>query len=84
LQSQIESSYPGGLSEIGFLITFSKKIKSYEQKSKNNTEFTLWTDLIYKELDEYVFKSDYKKIEVLWKNFTKQAKIKLKDLSDES
>ena len=84
LQSQIESSFPGGLSEIGFLITFSKKIKSYEQKSNNNTEFIIWTDLIYKELDEYVFKNDYKKIEVLWKNFTKQAKVKLKDLSNES
>ena len=84
LQSQIESSYPGGLSEIGFLITFSKKIKSYEQKSNNNPEFLSWTDLIYQELDDYVFKNDYKQIEVLWKNFTKQAKIKLKDLSNES
>ncbi len=84
LQSQIESSYPGGLSEIGFLITFSKKIKSYEQKSNNNPEFTSWTDLIYQELDDYVFKNDYKQIEALWKNFTKQAKIKLKDLSNES
>ena len=60
LQSQIESSYPGGLSEIGFLITFSKKIKSYEQKSKNNTEFTLWTDLIYNPLTGAMgIKQDY-------------------------
>ena len=77
------SNYPGGLSEVDFLISFSEKIKKYERLSNYNSEFIAWTDSVYKQIDEGLHKENFKNLNVLWKNFIKSAKIKMGELNEQ-
>ena len=77
------SNYPGGLSEVDFLISFSEKIKKYERLNNFNPEFIAWTDSVYKQIDEDLHKEDFKNLNVLWKNFIKSAKIKMGELNEQ-
>ena len=76
------SDYPGGLSEVNFLIAFAEKIKKYERSSNFHPEFISWTDSYYKLIDELVNKENYKELTSLWKNFIKQAKIKMEEINE--
>ena len=77
------SNYPGGLSEVDFLISFSEKIKKYERLNNYHPEFILWTDSIYKQIDEDLHKENFKNLNLLWKNFIKNAKIKMGELNEQ-
>jgi hypothetical protein len=68
------SNYPGGLSEVNFLIAFSEKIKKYERMTNNHPEFILWSDSLYLKIDDNLHKENYKELTTLWKAFIKQAK----------
>ena len=77
------SNYPGGLSEVDFLISFSEKIKKYERLNNYNPKFIAWTDSVYKQIDEDLHKENFKNLNVLWKNFIKSAKIKMGELNEQ-
>jgi DNA primase len=77
------SNYPGGLSEVDFLISFSEKIKKYERLNNYHPEFISWTDNIYKQIDEDLHKENFKNLNLLWKNFIKNAKVKMEELNEQ-
>ena len=77
------SNYPGGLSEVDFLISFSEKIKKYERLNKYHPKFIAWTDGIYKQIDEDLHKENFKNLNLLWKNFIKDAKTKMGELNEQ-
>ena len=77
------SNYPGGLSEVDFLISFSEKIKKYERINNYHPEFISWTDSVYKQIDEDLHKENFKNLNLLWKNFIKNAKIKMGELNEQ-
>lgn len=77
------SNYPGGLSEVDFLISFSEKIKKYERLNNYNPKFIVWTDSVYKQIDEDLHKENFKNLNLLWKNFIKNAKVKMVELNEQ-
>lgn len=77
------SNYPGGLSEVDFLISFSEKIKKYERINNYHPEFINWTDSVYKQIDEDLHKENFQNLNLLWKNFIKNAKIKMGELNEQ-
>jgi hypothetical protein len=77
------SNYPGGLSEVDFLISFSEKIKKYERLNNYNPKFIVWTDSVYKQIDEDLHKDNFKNLNLLWKNFIKNAKVKMVELNEQ-
>ena len=76
------SNYPGGLSEVDFLISFSEKIKKYERMNSYHPEFISWTDSVYKQIDEDLHKDNFKNLNLLWKNFIKNAKTKMVEINE--
>jgi DNA primase len=82
-EKEIISNYPGGLSEIEFLLAFSEKIKRYEKLAQYDSRFTNWTDEYYKQIDESLQKENFKNLKLLWKNFISQAKIKMEEIKNE-
>ena len=76
------SNYPGGLSEVNFLIAFSEKIKKYERMTNFHPEFVSWTDNFYKNIDECLQKDNYKELIILWKSFIKNAKVKIEEINE--
>jgi len=81
LEKETNSShFPGGISEIDFLLAFSEKIKRYERLTDYNPVFISWTDSYYKQIDEYVHKENYKDLNLLWKTFIKKAKEKIGEI----
>jgi hypothetical protein len=77
------SNYPGGLSEVDFLISFSEKIKKYERLNNYDPKFISWTDSVYKQIDEDLHKENFKNLNISWKNFIKSAKIKMGELNEQ-
>jgi len=77
------SNYPGGLSEVDFLISFSEKIKKYERLNNYHPKFIAWTDDVYKQIDEDLHKENFKNLNLLWKNFIKDAKTKMGELNEQ-
>lgn len=70
-----KSKFPGGLGEISFMIAFAERTKKY-LKQNNTQENFLWIESLYRQLEDYIDKEDYKSINVLWKNFSKMCKEK--------
>ena len=77
------SNYPGGVSEVNFLIAFSEKIKKYERLTNLNPKFIAWTDSVYKQIDEELHKNNHQALNNLWKTFIKNAKIKMGELNEQ-
>lgn len=77
------SNYPGGVSEVNFLIAFSEKIKKYERLTSLNPKFIAWTDSVYKQIDEELHKNNHQALNNLWKTFIKNAKIKMGELNEQ-
>lgn len=73
-----EHIYPGGLSEISFLIAFSDRTKKHIRQSNFNKDEINWTDMKYKTLDNLIEKKDINSIEKIWFNFSKESKERLK------
>jgi DNA primase len=77
------SNYPGGVSEVNFLIAFSEKIKKYERLTNLNPKFIDWTDSVYKQIDDELHKNNHQALNSLWKTFIKDAKIKMGELNEQ-
>ena len=77
------SNYPGGVSEVNFLIAFSEKIKKYERLTNLNPKFIAWTDSVYKQIDEELHKNNHQALNNLWKTFIKQAKVKIEEINEQ-
>ena len=77
------SNYPGGLSEVNFLIAFSEKIKKYERMTNYHPKFILWSDSLYLKIDDNLHKENYKELTTLWKAFIKQAKVKIEEINEQ-
>ena len=77
------TNYPGGVSEVNFLILFSEKIKKYERLTNYNPQFVSWTDSVYKQIDEELHKNNSQALINLWKNFIKKAKEKIGELDEQ-
>lgn len=77
------TNYPGGVSEVNFLIAFSEKIKKYERLTNYNPQFVFWTDSIYKQIDDELHKNNSQALNNLWKNFIKKAKEKIGELDEQ-
>lgn len=67
------SKFPGGLSEYDFLITFAERTKKHLRRTNFDKQEIDWIDVIYKHLDVYVEQEDYKKIDTIWKRFSKSS-----------
>ena len=76
------SNYPGGVSEVNFLIAFSEKIKKYERLTNFHPQFIEWTDSVYKQIDEELHKNNHQALNNLWKTFIKQAKVKMEEINE--
>lgn len=72
-----ESKFPGGLNEAQFLIAFSERTKRHERKSEYKADEIEWIDTIYKNLDKFIEEEDFKKINLLWKSFSKASMKRL-------
>lgn len=72
-----ESKFPGGLNEAQFLIAFSERTKRHERKSDYKADEIEWIDTIYKNLDKFIEEEDFKKINLLWKSFSKASMKRL-------
>lgn len=68
------SYYPGGLSEGAFLIAFSERTKKYERSCNFDAKECLWIEDVYKNLEKDINAKEYKKINKLWKDFSKMTK----------
>jgi hypothetical protein len=66
--------FPGGLTEIGFLLAFSERTKKYEKSCNYDADCLKWVEEIYKKLEKNIFNQEYKEINHLWNNFTKMTK----------
>lgn len=76
------SNYPGGVSEVNFLIAFSEKIKKYERLTNFHPQFIEWTDSVYKQIDDELHKNNHQALNNLWKTFIKQAKVKMEEINE--
>ena len=72
-----ESKFPGGLNEAQFLIAFSERTKRHERKSEYKVDEIEWIETIYKNLDKFIEEEDFKKINLLWKSFSKASMKRL-------
>lgn len=79
LDKENNSNYPGGLSEIGFLLAFSDRTKKFLRSTNYDESQIKWIDEIYISLDEAIVKNDFKKIKLLWKDFSKLSKERLNE-----
>ena len=83
LENDHGTNFPGGLSETEFLITFSLRTRKVEKQTSYNSQFTLWIDQMYKQLEKMIDEKDFKQINLLWKNFGKQSKNKILEIGIE-
>ena len=74
LTNEHGSNFPGGLTESEFLITFAKRTKKIENQLHHSKEIINWIEQIYIELDYYIDKKDYKKVNEIWKSFANNSK----------
>ena len=81
LNKENSSDYPGSLSEIGFMNAVSIKLKSYCRKYQSE-KFEEWVDEKYKEIDYAINNKEYKKLNNIWYGLGKEAKEKVKELTD--
>ena len=72
-----DSKFPGGLNEAEFLIAFSERTKKHERKAEYSVSELDWIDTIYKNLDKFIEEEDFKKINLLWKSFSKASMKRL-------
>ena len=68
-----DSKFPGGLNEAEFLIAFSERTKKHERKAEHSVSELEWIDTIYQNLDKFIEEEDFKKINLLWKSFSKAS-----------
>lgn len=77
------TNFPGGLSEAEFLITFAKRTKKIVNQLQHSDKILRWIDEVYLELDSYIDKKDYKKVNDIWKSFASKSKVYVESLSNE-
>ena len=68
------SRYPGGLSEVGFLIAFSHRTKKHLKKSNYDKKEMLLIDNLYQDIEKKIIEEDFKGIHNIWKNLNKIIK----------
>ena len=76
--------FPGGLSETSFLITMAERTKNHIRKSLNNNDEIKWIDSIYQDIEKYTALEEYKSIEKIWNDFSKNSKNRLRLLNGEN
>jgi DNA primase len=70
------SRYPGGLSEVGFLIAFSHRTKKYLRKNNFDEKDMQWIDSVYQDLENKINSNDFKGINDLWKKLSDMMRSK--------
>lgn len=77
LSDTYENQYPAGMSEQAFLMSVADSIKDLESYSNYNEKVLAWSDKIYKQIDNFIFKQEYDKVYQIWQNLgTKIEEIK--------
>ncbi len=66
-----KTDLPSGLCPDMFFKILADRLKTYEQKVDYDPEEIEWVDGIYKIFDDYDLKSEYKKMNKLWNNLSK-------------
>lgn len=84
LNYEHSSLFPGGLSEPAFLIAFSKRTKKFERDNGLNPEILSWIDSVYIQIEKAIESNDMKKINYIWKTFSKDAKDKKEEIYERS
>lgn len=79
---KVEYDLPGGISPVQFMISISKRLKSFENKIDNSPEGLEWVDSIYEKIDRSIMKEDYKTLNQIWKNIGNEMKNKLIDIKE--
>lgn len=72
-----DKPFPGGLTEISFLITMAERTKAHLKKSNFNIDEIKWVESIYKQIDSFTAEDNYKSIDRIWKDFAKNSRERL-------
>lgn len=80
LNRQGETALPGGLSEVGFLLTLSKRLRTYESKVDFEAEELAWVDSVYKKIDDLLVEEDYKSVRKIWTSLAQEIPTRVKQV----
>lgn len=82
LKTENSSLFPGGLNEISFMLALSEKNKRIQTKYDFEPRIILWIDSQYKTFDHLVETKDFTAIGSFWKNYNKNLKDYINELSE--
>jgi hypothetical protein len=82
LKTENTSLFPGGLNEISFMFAMSEKSKRLLSKHNQDPKIANWIDQQYKTFDSLMDKKDYSSINNFWKNYNKNFKEHLNELTE--
>ena len=78
LNKENNSTFPGGLSEIGFLMAFSDRTKKFIRICNFDSDQIKWIDEVYIQLEKAITENNIKTIKTIWKDFSKLSKERQK------
>lgn len=74
LNTENNCNFPGGLSEVGFLLAFSDRTKTYIRSCNFSRDQIKWIDEVYIDLEKAISEKNMKAVNNIWKNFSKLSK----------
>lgn len=77
LEKDYENNFPGNLSESGFLMAFAERTKKHVRACNLDSRELKWVENMYKQIEIFSQKEDYKSIAKIWKQFAKESKERI-------
>ena len=72
LNRDLKTNLPGGISETEYLFSIARRLKEYEKRT--NYKDTVWTDLIYSKIDEYMISKNDTKLRSIWNHLSRKIR----------
>lgn len=72
LNRDLKTNLPGGISETEYLFSIARRLKEYEKRT--NYKDTVWTDLIYSKIDEYMISKNDTKLRSIWNQLSRKIR----------
>lgn len=82
LKTENSSLFPGGLNEISFMLALSEKSKRIQAKYESDPKIISWIDSQYEKYDNLVESKDFTAVGAFWKNYNKNLKDYINELSE--
>lgn len=83
LKDEKENKFPGGLSELSFMLAFAERTKKFIRNTNYDEEQIKWTEDIYKNIEKFIDDQNYKEIENIWLKFSKDSKSRLQKYNEQ-